>query len=192
MITYHNIDLERNNYNHLFLNVMVLICKTLSPFYLRMLYAKFGLNWPISSGEEFFIFCHYIYLAILWLSPLEKGPFLWINWNPHHPKMLCAKFGWNWLIDSGEFYFKISVNVFTLFRNYLPLEKGVTLYFNKFESPLPREALCQVWLKLTQWFYRFLISSMYFRYFLIISSSKRGWPFISTNLNEAYEALCQV
>ena len=27
------------------------------------------------------------------------------------------------------------VNVFSLFRNYFPLEKGVALYFNKLESP---------------------------------------------------------
>ena len=44
---------------------MVLICKTLSPFYQGMLYAKFGLNWPIISGEKIF--------AISWLSPNEKG-----------------------------------------------------------------------------------------------------------------------
>ena len=40
------------------------------------------------------------------------------------------------------------VNVFWLFRNYLPLEKGGTLYLNKLD------ALCQVWLKLAQWFWR--------------------------------------
>ena len=54
---------------------MVLICKTYSPFYLGKLYAKFGLNWPISSEEEFFfiyIFHQYIF-AISWLSPFEKG-----------------------------------------------------------------------------------------------------------------------
>ena len=36
------------------------------------------------------------------------------------------------------------VNVFSLFRNYLPLEKGGALDLNKFESPLPKDALCQV------------------------------------------------
>ena len=57
---------------------MVLICKTFSPFYLGMLYAKFGLNWPISSEEEFYLYkCIYIFhqyiFAILWLSSFEKG-----------------------------------------------------------------------------------------------------------------------
>ena len=31
-----------------------------------------------------------------------------------------------------------------LFRNYLPLEKGGALHLNKFDSPLPKDALCQV------------------------------------------------
>ena len=44
--------------------------------------------------------------------------------------------------------------VFSLFRNYLPLEKGWALHLNKLESPSPKDALCQVWLKLAQWFWR--------------------------------------
>ena len=46
------------------------------------------------------------------------------------------------------------INVFTLFRNYLPLEKGGALDLNKPESPSPKNALCQVWLKLAQWFWK--------------------------------------
>ena len=46
------------------------------------------------------------------------------------------------------------VNVFSLFRNYLPLEKGGALHLNKLESPSPKDVLCQVWLKLAQWFWR--------------------------------------
>ena len=46
------------------------------------------------------------------------------------------------------------VNVFSLFRNYHPLEKGGALQLNKLESPLPKNALCQVWLKLALWFWR--------------------------------------
>ena len=132
---------------------MILICKTLSPFYQRMLYAKIGLNWPISSGKNFFnIFRKYIF-GISWLPPLEKGhgpsleqtgilitqgcfmpslveigqvvlerkifkfplcifpnylpwkrvgPFICTNLNSLYPRMLCAKFGWNWSSGSGE------------------------------------------------------------------------------------------
>ena len=46
------------------------------------------------------------------------------------------------------------INVFSLFRNYLPLGKGVVLHLNKLEFPSPNDALCQVWLKLAQWFLR--------------------------------------
>ena len=28
--------------------------------------------------------------------------FIWTNLNPLHPRMLCAKFGWNWPSGSGE------------------------------------------------------------------------------------------
>ena len=30
----------------------------------------------------------------------------------------------------------------------------MTIHLNKFESPLPKDTLCHVWLKLTQWFWR--------------------------------------
>ena len=43
----------------------------------------------------------------------------------------------------------------TVFFSYMvitPLEEGVTLHFNILESPLPKDTLCQVWLKLAKWF----------------------------------------
>ena len=43
---------------------------------------------------------------------------------------------------------KIFVDVFLLFCNYLPLEKGVAIHLYKLESHSPKDALCQVWLKL--------------------------------------------
>ena len=46
------------------------------------------------------------------------------------------------------------VNVFSLFRNYLPLEKGGALHLNKLESPSPKDALCKVCLKFAKWFWR--------------------------------------
>ena len=44
--------------------------------------------------------------------------------------------------------------VFSLFHNYLPLQRGRSLHLNKLESPSPKNALCQVWMKLAQWFWR--------------------------------------
>ena len=54
------------------------------------------------------------------------------------------------------------VNLFSLFRYYLPLEKGVALHLNKRESPSPKDAFCQVWLKLVQWFWRFCLCGVFF------------------------------
>ena len=37
------------------------------------------------------------------ISPWKRaGPFIWTNLNPLHPRMLCAKFDWNWPSGSGE------------------------------------------------------------------------------------------
>ena len=38
--------------------------------------------------------------------------------------------------------------------NYFPLEKSNPLHFKNLESPLPRNDLCQFWLKLAVWFWR--------------------------------------
>ena len=45
------------------------------------------------------------------------------------------------------------VNVFSLFCNYLPLGKGGALHLYKLESLSSRDTLCQVWLKMDQWFW---------------------------------------
>ena len=93
--------------------------------------------------------------------------------------MLCAKFGWNWSSGFLKFF-----NVFLLFPNYLPLEKDGPLHSNKLEFPLPKNALCQVFLKLAKWFLRrsiFFILSMYLHYFVIISPWKRAGPSFEQN-----------
>ena len=63
------------------------------------------------------------------------------------------------------------VNEFLVYQNNLPLEKGGALHLNKLESPSPKDASCQVWLKLAQWFWRrrlFNFVNVYslFRYYL--------------------------
>ena len=46
------------------------------------------------------------------------------------------------------------VNVFSLYCNYLPLEKDGALHLNKHKFPSLKDVLCQVWLKLAMWFWR--------------------------------------
>ena len=87
--------------------------------------------------------------------PLEKGGVLHLNKRESpSPKDALSQV---WLKLAQWFWrrrFLNFVNVFSLFPNYLPFEKGGALHLNKLESPLPKDALCQVWLKLAQWFWR--------------------------------------
>ena len=88
----------------------------------------------------------------------ENGMFLHLNQlESPSPKYVLRKdwlklTQWYWtLIERGFLNF---VNIFSLFCNYLPLKKGLSLHLNKFESPSPKNALCKVWLKLERWFWR--------------------------------------
>ena len=44
---------------------------------------------------------YFYYVAII-SSYNRTWPFIWTNWNHPLPRMLCAKFGWNWPRGSGE------------------------------------------------------------------------------------------
>ena len=106
-----------------------------------------------------------------------------LHWNKLiYPslKVVRAKFGWKLHTGSGENFFANFVNVFSLFCNHIPLEKWGALQLNNIIYPPPRDDLCQVWLILSQWFWRrrFLKLSMYFRYFVFISTWKRPESFI--------------
>ena len=62
-----------------------------------------------------------------------------------------------WLKLAQWFYrrrFLNFVNVFSLFHNHLPLEKGGGLHLNNLIYHSPKDDLFQVWLKLSQWFWR--------------------------------------
>ena len=69
-----------------------------------MICAKFGWNLPSDSGvEDFFknLSMYFRYFVII--SPLENDRALHLKkkLNSLHPKMICAKFGWNLPSDSG-------------------------------------------------------------------------------------------
>ena len=79
-----------------------------------------------------------------------------------------------------------------LYRALIKREKWLSpfwelkvLIFFKVESPLPKDALCQVWLK---WiFRRFKKKNLTknFHYFVIISPFKKAWFFISPSPKDA-------
>ena len=80
--------------------------------------------------------------------PLKKGGALHLNkLESFVPKDVLCEFGWNWPSGSGEEEFWISLMYFRYFE-LSPLGKGRALYLNKLESPSPKDALFQVWLKL--------------------------------------------
>ena len=111
-----------------------------------MLCAKYGWNWPSSSWEEEISSMYFRDFVII--SPWKRvWSFISTKWNPLQPKdALCQV----WLKLTQRFWrrrFLNFVNIFSLFRNYLPLERGVGLHLNKLESTSPKDALCQVWLK---------------------------------------------
>ena len=94
--------------------------------------------------------------TFLLLSPLGKGR------DPLFEQILitCAQGGFVLcLVEIGPVVlekkiFKYLQYNFT-FSLLSPLfEKGVALYLNNFESPPPKDALCQVWLKLAKWYWR--------------------------------------
>ena len=112
---------------------------------------------PTVLEKKIFKFRQSIF-AISYLSPFGKGLALWALHlkqleSPSPKDALCKV----WLKLAQWFWrrrFFNFVNAFLLFRNYLSLEKGRALHLQKLESPSPKDALCQVWLKLVQWFWR--------------------------------------
>ena len=96
-----------------------------------------------NSVNVFSLFCYYLLLercGVLHLNKLQ---------NLSQKDSLCPV----WLKLTQWFwrrrYFNF-VNVFSLLRYNLPLEKSGVFHFNKLEFPLPKDVLCQIWLKLVQ------------------------------------------
>ena len=58
------------------------------------------------------------------------------------------------------------------------------------EFPSPKDVLCQVWMKLAQWFWsRFFKAAILFYYFPIISHLGRAWLFNWTDLNPLHQGI---
>jgi hypothetical protein len=74
------------------------------------------------------------------------------------------------LVPEKKIFKKKKFSVFLLVCYYLPLERGNSLHLDKLKSPLLKDDLCQVCLKLAQWFWRrFLNDPTLFYIFVIIS-----------------------
>ena len=99
----------------------------------------------------FSLYCNYL--------PLKKVvPHICTHLNPHYLMKHRAKYGWNLLIGSGEenifFISSMYFRSFVIISPWKRAGKGWDPSFKKLDFPLPKDALCQVWLKLAQWFLR--------------------------------------
>ena len=108
---------------------------------------------------------------------------LWTNLNPIHPRMLCAKFGWNWSSDSGEEDFLISSMYFRYFVIISPWKRAGPTWIS-FTRRCILPSLVEIGSVVL-----FKILSMYFYYLVIISPWKREGPFIWTKLNPLHPRL---
>ena len=107
-----------------------------------------------SSGEDFWNWSM-LFRNFVIISPWERaGLFIWINLYTLYPWMLCAMFDWNWPTGSEKMIFKFRLCIFTI-SLLSSFGKGQALHLKKIESSLPKDDLCQVWLKLAQWFWIF-------------------------------------
>ena len=118
-------------------------------------------------------FCYFVII-----SPWKSlGHFIWITLISLHPRMLCAKFSWNWPSGSWEEEFLIASMYFRYFIIISPWKRaGLFIWTNL--NPLHSRMHCAkfVWNWHSGSGEELLISSMYFCYFLIISPWKRAGP----------------
>ena len=82
-----------------------------------------------------------------------RGPSFEHTWIPYNQGCFVPSLEEIGPVVLEKKIFKISQFI-SLCRNYLPLEKGGAFHLNKLESTSPIDALCQVWLKLAQRFWR--------------------------------------
>ena len=156
-----------------------------------MLCAKIGWFWRrfLNFVDIFSLFHNYL--------PLKNGGALHLNKiESPSPKDALCQVGiilaqWFWRRRTLNF-----VILFSLIRNYLSLEKGGVFHLNKLKSPSPKDALCQVWLKLAKWFW----IRRFFNFVNVFSLFRNFLPFEkggALHLNKLEspspkDALCQV
>ena len=176
----------------------------LNPLHTRMIclnkigpvvHKKNILKWPhpISALKKVFKIYQYIFYILAIISPWKQTIIMiWINLNSFHPRILLAKFGWNW----PNSWFLKDHTLFLHFCDYLPFEEGQALSLNQLDTPSPKDDKYQVWMKLDQWFWRrrFLnIFSVFlhFRYYLPLEMTD-GHHLNKSESPSPKDDLCQV
>ena len=99
---YHNVDSENKEKN--FMRIYwFFIWTNWIPFTQGCFVPSLVEIGPVVLEKKIFKFRQCICTICVIISPWKRTePFIWTNLNPLHPRMLCAKFGWNWTSGSGE------------------------------------------------------------------------------------------
>ena len=163
--------------------------------YLNKLKIPFTQEWIVTSLVEIgtvvlektiFNFRQCIFRFFVIISPWKRvWPFNWTILNPHHPRMLYTKFEWYRPSGSGDEFFKISSMYFRYFVIISPWRRAWPFIWKNL-IPSTQECFVPSLVKIDPVVLEkkiFKISSMYFRYFVIISPWKRAWPIICINFN---------
>ena len=123
--------------------------------------------------------------------PLEKGRGLLLNkLESTSPKdALCQV-----LLKIGPVVLKIkslNLSMYFYFFVFISLEKDRSPHLSTLESPLPKDVLCQFWLKFAQWFWRsrFLNFVNVFLLFLNFLPLERVWTFVWTNKDSHHQRM---
>jgi hypothetical protein len=115
-------------------------------------HVKFSFSGFIVLKDKIFKWPH-PFLTFLWLSRVWRGPdpFIWTNLNSLHQRIICTKFDWCRLVLEKIFQNFLCISTLSISS---PLKGGHPLLLNTLESSPSKDDLCQVWLKLVQWFWR--------------------------------------
>ena len=109
---------------------------------------KFGWNCPVVLKKILSMcFCYFVIIS-LWKG---RGSPLGIPFTQGCLMLSLVEIG---PVVLEKKIFKFCQCTFSIFCKYLPLEKRHCSSLNKLESPSTKDSLCQVWLKLAQWFWR--------------------------------------
>ena len=104
-------------------------------------------NCPRGSRNNDFSNLSMFFRNFVIISPWKKeGPFIYTNLNPHHPKMIYAKFGWNCPSGFGE---KDLKNLSMYFRYFLIISpwKRAWSFIWKNLNPFQPRMLCAKYAK---------------------------------------------
>ena len=109
-----------------------------------MICTKFGWNWPSGFEEDFLISSMYFRYSLTITPWKSVGPSFEQTWIPFTQG--CR--------GSAEEDFLISSMYFCFLVMISPLKRAESFNYKNLESSSPKNALCEVWLKLAQWFRR--------------------------------------